>query len=109
MAADSPSEFELKTTGRQGGIHVRAPQRSIGVSLGEAIRCWDVSTDGIYAAERRGQLHGLHIGNRVWYSMAELTALFGEPTTPPAPLNGVKNGESPKGGQLSFIEFEAAA
>jgi hypothetical protein len=58
----------------------------LGVSLHQAELMWGISTDGIYAAERRGQLHGLHIGNRVYFSAAELTSVFGQPKSPTSPM-----------------------
>jgi len=83
---------------------VKSPRDRAGVSLHQAVLEWGKHFRVFYELERSGQLVGIHVGNRVWYSRAQLLEVLGEPS-----LNSVKKRESAKGPQLSFAEFEDAA
>jgi hypothetical protein len=78
--------------------HVRSPgNRSQGVSQGEAERAWKVHQRVLLELEHAGKLLAIRIGNRVWYSYAQLVAQLGEPST------------SVIGRQLRWSEFDDAA
>lgn len=40
---------------------------------------WGLHNRVFYELEREGKLIGIHVGNRVWYSRAQLIELLGEP------------------------------
>lgn len=69
----------------------------------------------VWALAEAGLIHAVKPKGRILYLEAELRAVLdreGWEPPPPADLDRarrVKEGKSPKGGQLSFIELEAAA
>jgi len=56
-----------------------AARRSAGISLRDAARTWKVSHATIYRLEAEGHLDGIEVGNRVYYSEAQLRRALGEP------------------------------
>jgi hypothetical protein len=78
---------------------VRAPRlRADGVSQTAATYEWEVHQRVLVELEQRATdpLMGIRIGNRVWYSRAQLTSLLGEPKRPP--FRPAKMGPAAKGG-----------
>lgn len=73
---------------------IKPPSNRAGVSLHQAVQEWGRHFRVFYELERKGQLVGIHVGNRVWYSRAQLIALLGEP---------------PKGGYQQGFDLETAA
>lgn len=61
----------------------RSPGDRRGVSQREAVDEWGVYTQVLLELENSGKLVGIHVGNRVWYSRAQLTELLGIPRTGP--------------------------
>ena len=62
------------------------PERADGVSQNQAVIEWGVNERKLYLLEQLGRLSGIRIGNRVWYSRAQLVQVLGEPpngTQPP--------------------------
>jgi len=55
------------------------------VSLRQAEEEWRVDSSTLYKLEIAGDLLGIRIGNRVWFSRARLVQLLGEPTNPDRP------------------------
>lgn len=56
---------------------VAAPERAEGVTIREAMRRYSIDARALYLAERAGRLIGLRVGNRVYFSEAQLETLFG--------------------------------
>lgn len=71
-----------------------APERPLGYSFHQALQVFRINARRLYRAEHDGELIGIRIGNRVWYSGAQLTALFGAPQVPDP---GKENGGGGKG------------
>ena len=68
----------------QSRRYVKSPgNRGVGVSQHEAALEWGVHQRVLWELEHEGKLLGIRIGNRVWYSRAQLTELLG-----PAPVGG---------------------
>jgi hypothetical protein len=81
------------------------------VSSHQAVLEWGTYYKRLYELEREGRLIGIHVGNRVWYSRAQLIELLGEPkfpTQPPA-HNRARKSNGVTGGQLTFDEIAPAA
>ena len=59
---------------------------------------WGVHNRVPHELELKGKLVGIHVGNRVWYSRAQLTDLLGAPkpgpSNDPAKLNASDNGRN---------------
>ena len=96
----------------QSRRNVKSPgNRSAGVSLHQATLEWGVHFRVIYELEQRTEdpLVGIRIGNRVWYSREQLTALLGDP--PHSPKRPSRTEKSAKGGyqQGSLFDRERIA
>jgi hypothetical protein len=93
-------------SGSPSRIYAKSPGDRSGVSLREAIAEWSVHHTKLYELEAAGRLIGIHVGNRVWYSRAQLTELLGAPkhgpSTDPAKLSASDNGRKPSGFQLDI-------
>ena len=89
----------------------RSPGNRAGVSQHQAVIEWATSERLLYELEHEGRLVGIHVGNRVWYSRAQLIALLGEPKNPirPTAHNRARKSNGVTGGQLSFDEIDPAA
>jgi hypothetical protein len=86
---------------------MKSPGNRAGVSAHQAVLEWGTDYRRLYALEHAGKLVGIHVGNRVWYSRAQLVALLGEPvngTRPPA-LKRRDNGADVSGRQLSWDDL----
>jgi hypothetical protein len=96
---------------RSARSHPLPPERSDGVSLGQAMREWAVNERKLYLLEQLGHLVGIRVGNRVWYSRARLVQLLGEPQngTQPPRLRRLGQSSDVSGRQLSFGELDRAA
>jgi len=85
---------------------VAAPtERPKGHSKREAMRIWRVTEYRLNVLEQHGKLHGLQVGQRVFFSRAELVEVLGEPPNPTGPRPFLKrhqgrilNGDSASGG-----------
>jgi hypothetical protein len=87
--------------------HPLAPERSEGVSLGQATREWAVDESKLYVLEQLGRLLGIRIGNRVWFSRAQLVQVLGEPPngTQPPRLKHLGQGSDVSGRQQMSLEL----
>jgi hypothetical protein len=84
----------------------------------EAMKEWGRSYNFFLRLEREGRLLGIWVGQRVYFSRAQLLELLGEPANPGPQRahysrhqNRVLNGDSDLGGyqQGSFFDSAAAA
>jgi hypothetical protein len=95
---------------RQSRRNVRSPgERAEGVSLGEACREWDVYHQRLHELELSGQLLGIRIGNRVWYSRAQLTELLGEPKYGPDGPTKIDRPDNGRYEQQGEFDIDVAA
>lgn len=60
----------------------------------------------LHELEHAGKLLGIHVGNRVWYSRAQLTEVLGEP--PRGPEKPATKERDAKGGNQQGFDFEPA-
>ncbi len=81
------------------------------MSQREAVAQWGTYHQVLLELENEGKLVGIHVGNRVWYSRAQLVQLLGEPTngTRPPALKRLGKSADVSGRQLSFNELGDAA
>lgn len=68
---------------------------------------WDVHERVIYELEHAEKLVAISIGNRVWYSRAQLTSLLGEP--PNAPHRPARTEKRDKGGYQERFDLAEVA
>jgi len=111
----SVESAESRTPYSEGVRSVKGEERSpgdrVGVSLRQAMLEWDVHNTTLYRLETEGKLVSIHVGNRVWYSRAQLVQVLGEPknrTRPPS-LKRLGKSAGVDGRQLSFDELGDAA
>jgi len=94
----------------QSRRYIKPPgNRGVGVTQNQATFEWDVHERVLWELEHAGKLTAIRLGNRVYFSRAQLTELLGEPkhrTTPPA-LKHRDNGSDAKGGQQERFPFES--
>ena len=65
---------------------------------------WDTHAKVLYELEHAGQLIGIHVGNRVWYSRAQLISVLGQPPNghgEPGKMERTDKGGNP---QRSYFE-----
>ncbi len=74
----------------------------------DAMKEWDRSYNFFLRLEHTGKLLGIWVGERVYFSRAQLVQLLGEPKNPaPRPL--LKRHNRTTGGQQQSFELEVAA
>src|SRR2546430_17181712 len=82
MQREQPTQTTVSTESVVGvkRTYARAPKaRSAGVSLRDVLWRWKVTTRHLYQLEVAGALIAIEVGNRVYYSEAQLRATFGGP------------------------------
>src|SRR2546430_17527412 len=82
MQREQPTQTTVSTESVVGvkRTYARAPKaRSAGVSLRDVLRRWKGTTRHLYQLEGAGALSAIQVGNRVYYSEAQLRATFGGP------------------------------
>src|SRR2546429_9058147 len=82
MQREQPTQTTVSTESVEGvkRTYARAPKaRSAGVSLRDVLRRWKVTTRHLYQLEVAGALIAIEVGNRGYYSEAQLPATLGDP------------------------------
>jgi hypothetical protein len=105
---DAAERSELYTrVSEQSRRDQKSPGNRDGVSQHQAVLEWGTYEKVLYELEHAGKLVAIRVGNKVWYSRAQLVALLGEPGTSPIPpaLKRRDNGGRATGGQYSQGEL----
>ena len=103
--AEEPREAPYTKIASQSRRYLKSPGNRLGVSQRQAMLEWGLTHEReLWELELAGRLVGIHVGNRVWYSRAQLVALFGEPSN--SPNRPVKMRKSDRGGYTQGLLFD---